>query len=86
MPDEAITAFMRHCMKRIGEAYFRTPRTSIRSFVQLLSVLDQNPNARWEELVNQTEVEADTPLALAEIVDDETEGKTEDDDLAAFKL
>ena len=85
-PDEAITAFMRHCMERIGEAYFRTPRTSIRSFVQLLSVLDQNPNARWQELVNQTEVEADTPSALTEIVDDESEGKTEDDDLATFRL
>jgi len=85
-PDEAITAFMKHCMERIGEAYFRTPRTSIRSFVQLLSVLDQNPGARWEELVNQTDVAADSPVALTEIVDDESEGQTEDDELATFRL
>ena len=85
-PDEAITAFMNHCMERIGEAYFRTPRTSIRSFVQLLSVLDQNPNASWQDLVNQTEVETDSPAALTEIVDDEAEGQSEDDELAAFRL
>lgn len=85
-PDEAIEAFMRHCMERIGEAYFRTPRTSIRSFVQLLSVLDQNPKSRWEDLVNQTLVEADMPSALTEIVDAESEGKTEDNELAAFRL
>jgi len=86
LPDEAIMAFMRHCMERIGEAYFRTPRTSIRSFVQLLSVLDQNPDSSWEKLVNQTDVEADTPSALSEIVDDESQGKTKDDELAAFRL
>ena len=85
LPDAAITAFMLHCMERIGEAYFRTPRTSIQKFVQLLSVLEQNPNSRWEELVNQTEVEEDTPRALSEIVD-ESEGSAEDHELAAFRL
>ena len=41
VPDEALAAFMAHCNQRIGEAYFRTPRNTIKAFVQLLSILEQ---------------------------------------------
>jgi hypothetical protein len=27
LPDASLEAFMAHCSSRIGEAYFRTPRT-----------------------------------------------------------
>ena len=47
MPDEAIPAFMSHCNQRLGEAYFRTPRTTITAFINLLAVLEQNPGADW---------------------------------------
>ena len=47
IPDEALQAFMAHCSQRIGEAYFRTPRNTIKSFVHLLSILDQNPGTDW---------------------------------------
>ncbi len=30
VPDEALAAFLAHCSQKIGEAYFRTPRTTIR--------------------------------------------------------
>ena len=43
VPDEAFQTFMEHCSQRIGEAYFRTPRNTTKSFVHLLSILDQNP-------------------------------------------
>ncbi|MGQ4819019.1 BREX system ATP-binding domain-containing protein, partial [Enterococcus faecium] len=43
VPDDALTAFMTHCSSRIGDAYFRTPRTTIKEFVNLLAVLEQNP-------------------------------------------
>lgn len=86
LPDRAIESFMQHCLNRIGEAYFRTPRTTIRKFVQLLAVLDQNPAATWETLVHHAEVEIDTPLAHAEIVDEEENGDSEDGELATFKL
>jgi hypothetical protein len=33
VPDEALEAFMAHCSQRIGEAYFRTPRNTIKAFV-----------------------------------------------------
>ena len=36
VPDEAISAFMEHCKRRVGEVYFRTPRSSITAFVNLL--------------------------------------------------
>lgn len=52
VPDEALTAFMEHCNKRIGEAYFRTPRNTIKAFVQFLSVLEQNPGTQWNDLIS----------------------------------
>jgi hypothetical protein len=51
LPDAGIEAFMGHCMSRIGDAYFRTPRTTITQFVNLLAVLEQNPHVDWRELI-----------------------------------
>jgi hypothetical protein len=59
LPDEALKAFMLHCSKRIGEAYFRTPRTTIKSFVDLLSILEQDPGLEWKNLLGQITIEAD---------------------------
>jgi P-loop Domain of unknown function (DUF2791) len=61
VPDGALTAFMDHCNARIGEAYFRTPRTTVKSFVQLLSVLEQNPGTSWEERLGKVQIAADAP-------------------------
>ena len=33
LPDEALKAFLEHCSKNIGDAYFRTPRNTIKAFV-----------------------------------------------------
>lgn len=54
LPDEAFIAFMHHCEQRIGEATFRTPRTTITAFIGLLAVLEQNPGAQWKDLLHQT--------------------------------
>lgn len=59
LPEEALLAFMTHCHKRIGDSYFRTPRTTITAFVNLLSVLEQNPSCDWHELLGQIEVKKD---------------------------
>jgi len=59
VPDEAFEAFMTHCSQRIGEAYFRTPRNTIKAFVDLLAVLDQNPGADWRSLLGGVEVAPD---------------------------
>ena len=83
LPDEALPAFMEQCQKRIGEAYFRTPRTTIIAFINLLAVLEQNPGASWQALLGQVQVEKDTG-AVNELVTEEA--KSGDDELASFKL
>ncbi|HEX3724384.1 MAG TPA: ATP-binding protein [Nitrolancea sp.] len=59
LPDEALVAFMEYCSRRIGDAYFRTPRNSIKAFVQLLQILEQNPTADWRELLGAVEVDVE---------------------------
>ena len=61
VPDEALGAFMAHCQGRIGEAYFRTPRNTVKAWCQLLSVLEQNPGADWRALVGGVDVAPDVP-------------------------
>lgn len=56
MPDEGLTAFMTHCSQRVGEAYFRTPRSTITAFVNLLSVIEQNPGVEWHTVLGEVEV------------------------------
>ena len=51
---------MTHCSERIGEAYFRTPRSTVTAFVNLLSVLEQNPGIEWHDLIQRIEVAPDT--------------------------
>jgi hypothetical protein len=87
--DEGIQAFMAHCSKRIGEAYFRTPRNTITAFINLLAVLDQNPEVQLSDLIRQVtlqpEMSPDTMPKGLELPDlDLSENPT--DDLATFKL
>ena len=79
MPDEGIHAFMEHCAKRLGNTYFRTPRTTITAFINLLAVLEQNPDASWRELLGAVEVPQDNGGEADKAVD-------VDDELESFKL
>ena len=79
LPDEALTPFMEHCSKRIGESFFRTPRTTITAFINLLAVLEQNPTANWQDLLGVLEVMPDREGVTEELAD-------EDDELASFKM
>jgi hypothetical protein len=81
VPDEALNAFMAHCAQRIGEAYFRTPRNTIKSFIHLLSILDQNPGADWRELLGAVEIVPDTSALL-----DLAIANGDGDDLVNLKL
>lgn len=83
VPDETLTAFMDHCNRRIGEAYFRTPRNTVTAFVNLLSVLEQNPGVSWQDLLTQVEIGRDEPPMDAA---DDVQAQEGDDDLASFKL
>jgi len=81
VPNEAITSFMDHCSRRIGDAYFRTPRTTITSFINLLAVLEQNPGTQWKDLVGTVEVQADTGGINAGVGDPD-----EGDEFKTFQL
>ncbi len=81
LPDQGIYRFMEHCSKRIGDAYFRTPRTTITSFINLLAVLEQNAGVSWQDLVGGIEVVADTGGTIDLIADAD-----ENEEFASFKM
>lgn len=85
VPDEAIVAYMRHCSDRVGDAYYRTPRATIKGFVSLLAVLEQNPAVRWQDIVGGFEVEEERNPDL-EPLDSDDSAADDDDELVAFRL
>lgn len=95
IPDEALKAFMEHCSKRVGDAYFRTPRNTITSFVNLLSVLEQNRQTTWQDILGTVDIKPDInpdlDLGPEEIVATNTLtspalSADAEDSLASFKL
>jgi hypothetical protein len=73
--DDALYSFLQHCNKTIGSAYFQTPRNTIKAFLDLLSVLEHNPQLKWQDLIAASKIEADTPSDFTE-----AEGDTDEDD------
>ncbi|MBU1254860.1 MAG: ATP-binding protein [Alphaproteobacteria bacterium] len=83
LPEQGIASFMEHCSRRVGDTYFRTPRTTITAFVNLLAVLEQNPGTAWEELLGGIALEVDTTGAEDGAVEAEA---GDGDRFATFKL
>lgn len=96
LPDEAIVKYLEDCQRRMGAAYFQTPRDTVKDFVGLLNVLEQNPTVRWQDLLGQiktTNVSTQDPSVAAVADDDDVPAPANtsppvrpDDDLASFKL
>ncbi|MFA5625808.1 MAG: ATP-binding protein [Bradymonadales bacterium] len=80
LPDEALMSFLAHCSNRIGDAYFRTPRNTIKAFVDLLAILEQNADLHWNQLIENVQLEEERNTDLLGIALDS------DDELATFKL
>lgn len=84
VPDEALAAFMDHCANTIGDAYFRTPRNTIKAFVDLLAIIEQNPDTQWSDLIEVVDLPEDnqgqSDLDLPETAIDEN------DELLSFRL
>jgi hypothetical protein len=84
VPDEALQAFLHHCSAKIGDAYFRTPRNTIKAFVDLLAVLEQHPDMAWRNLIEETAIPIEQtsdmpePLSVSEMA--------ADDGLTSFRL
>lgn len=83
VPDESLKTFLVHCSQTIGDAYFRTPRNTIKAFLDMLAVIEQNPDISWQQLLDSVEVEKEKD---SDIDMEYTEDAQEDDELTDFKL
>jgi hypothetical protein len=94
LPDEAIEAYLADCKRRLGAAYFQTPRETLKDFVGLLNVIEQNSALDWQSVLSRittTDVCREDPNMTAPGVDDaedppRTSHSPTDDDLARFRL
>lgn len=87
MPDNAINMFINYCYSKIGEDYYRTPRNTIKEFLDLMAILEQNPDANWYNLINQIEIKPDKEKDSMDFIDDDMSGNIElNNDLSKFKL
>ena len=96
VPDETLTAFMDHCAHRIGDAYFRTPRTTVKEFLNFLAVLEQNPGTDWRALIGRIELVTETNPDLEPLPEEAVtalapvtalrSGRDADDELSTFRL
>jgi hypothetical protein len=90
VPDEALLSFLNHCANKIGESYFRTPRTTIKSFLDLLSILEQYPTYKWNDIIASVDVAPDIePSQIESILEENKPAEVSggDDDLfTTFKL
>lgn len=80
VPDESLKAFLRHCNQTIGDAYFKTPRNTIKAFLDMLAVIDQNPEIDWRSLLSSVAIEEEKPSDVVLETEDNEDG------LADFKL
>ena len=85
VPDESLQAFLQHCSQTIGDAYFRTPRNTIKAFLDMLAVIDQNPSISWDHLINSVAIDPETPSDM-DIDMSDLSDMDEDDGLADFSL
>ena len=88
LPDEALLAFLHHCADKIGESYFRTPRTTIKSFLDLLSILEQYPNYKWSDIIASVDVQRDIEPSQVELIlqTASSQNSSDDDGFSSFKL
>ena len=87
VPDEALMSFLHHCSKTIGDAYFRTPRNTIKAFLDMLSVIEQHPEIQWTQLIEEISIEDDKPTDMdVEIYDDEDKQENTEEGLTDFRL
>ena len=86
VPDEALTQFLQHCSQTIGDSYFKTPRNTIKAFVDFLSILEENPNIQWTDLLTKIKISfdnSDTNELASELNDNSNE---DNEELASFTL
>ncbi len=78
IPDEGILKFLQFCNQRLGAAYFQTPRDTVKAFVSLLHVLEQNPGTLWDSVL--------TLDSVPDTATKESAHAEEPDELTEFQL
>jgi hypothetical protein len=88
VPDDALVAVLQKANETLGAEFYKTPRDVVRSFVGLLSVVEQNPGKGWQDFLGANFIQKPPGAASVEeevarglIPDDEPDG-----DLSTFKL
>ena len=86
--DDGLISYMNHCSNRIGDNYFRTPRNTIKGFLDLLSIIEQHPEVKWSDLIGKIDVKADIePSEVDSIISINKSGQVDsDDEFAKFRL
>jgi hypothetical protein len=89
--DEGIKQFMSHCSSKLGADFFLTPRDSVKAFVGMLSVIEQNPATSWKALLTHSVIDrsVDPEAGPPDPDHEQPAGVTPskpDDDLATFML
>jgi hypothetical protein len=79
--DDGISTYLTYCHNRMGASYFQTPSETIKSFIGLLRILEQNPGKSWQEILTP-----DVVPAKAERDPAESFTEVDDENLAEFKL
>jgi hypothetical protein len=82
--DQGIEAFLAHCASRMGASFFQTPRETVKGFLGLLNVLQQNPGTDWQTKISSIETTAGPLLDPSETA--YANSSDADDDLATLKL
>lgn len=83
VPDEALEAFLRHCFKNIGGACIRTPRNTIKEFLNFLAFLDQEKDTDWRRILDEVEVEKESNSDMPEVGG---EGGSDSENFGVFTL
>ena len=81
LPDQAIARFLEVCQQRMGADYFQTPRDTVKDFVGVMEVLQQNPGESWQSLLDAKRSEPFSPSHESGMTTSES-----DDDLTTFQL
>ncbi len=95
LPDEALMAFLQHCAETLGAEFYQTPRDAVKSFVGLLSVLEQNSDKHWRDLLRTDDKQDKGALDSSSLANHSENiavpsgnpaDKGKDNDLASFRL
>jgi hypothetical protein len=90
--DHGIRAFMSHCATVLGAEFFQTPRDTVKAFVGLLSVIEQNPATDWRSLIAYMQIEPSHDPESEPPANEDVSPKGEEDGtrkpggLSSFKL